>query len=174
MKLETRHEIDATGFFNIPGAKFTVSTLKLPEIEFERDKVKYTVTDIRPLNEVAIYIIQTILEIFCSREGVDTIGFERNDGISDERTQLIIDIVLQYGWKAEKKGKNGFCYCGGRLVTGVHWDDKTITFDACKETADAMFEHRKNSEIPDVYINDLIVECVKHSMELLDQEGVDE
>ena len=141
-----RFDIDGGIFQDIlpDGAKLYAG-LKLPEIEFKKDKVKYTVTDLRPLNENAIYTLETILGAVLSNPDTNEVSFGiEMDKCEYDKIELIIDILVAVRYSAKKGGKYGWKKDGNFLVSGARVesidDIEVITFELIKSHADAIRE----------------------------------
>lgn len=125
----------------------------LPKIVFKANKVEYTVTDLRFLNENAVYCFEQILNEICSDPNCEEVSFNVN-GIDYDKVNLITDIVGGIMFECKKGGKNGF-WLGGRFVTGGQYmetdDEKIYTFHLAKDVARSIYEYAKGKDKVNYY-----------------------
>lgn len=139
---------------------------ELPKLEFKANKVKYSVTDLRYLNENAIDVFQNILTGVISERGIKEITFNIQKGTSENTLRVISDILMAMSYSAEKKGKNGYTLGGALLVTGCHRNDDSITFHLVKENAEIIFDYAMENFKYDKKINiyELVIEIADKSI----------
>ena len=107
MKYE-RERIDAGAFADIlPEGATIYERPELPMVKFEKDKIKYEVTDIRLLNELAIGVFEHIIYRIAHDPEIEEVKFIVKD-LDDDKIDLIIDIVTGIEVKAEKGGEKGW------------------------------------------------------------------
>ena len=130
-------------------ADFEVYTRpKLPEIQFVKDRVAYSFTDIRYLKESAVCVFFNILEEVISDGDVTEVTFDVSN-IDEYEVRIISDILMGIEYEARKKGRNGFWIKGSFLVIGYHEtteDDgrKTITYDLSSITPKIIHDYARN------------------------------
>lgn len=113
---------------------------ELPTVEFTRDKVKYTVTDIRLLNQVGINTLDTIINQIADNPDDTEITF-RTDGVKDNYVDIVRDIVMGIKYKIEKKGRNGFSGEGSFLVSTAIRGENEIIFRWSKDHAKVIHDY---------------------------------
>ena len=132
---------------------------ELPMIEFKKDKVRYSVTDIRLLNQVGIYVLETILNKIAENPDNETVTFIR-EGVNDSAVNVVRDIVMGIRYKIEKKGRNGYFGQGTFLVSAVDVTDTKMTFYLLKDHVGIVHDYiqsRKNKN-ENVNFYELVVE----------------
>ena len=163
-----RTEIDARHFMDIfpEGSKF-YKIPELPKIEFKANKVKYSVTDIRLLNESAVYTFLNILNTVANEPDTEEVSFKIGDDTSEDTVDIITDILMGISYTAKKGGKHGFEASSSFLVTGVERHEtegcKTITFKLIKAHAQAIYEYAQEHEQPSLY--ELVIAIEEKSRE---------
>ena len=118
---------------------------ELPMVEFMKGKVKYTVTDIRLLNQVGINVLDTIISYIADDPDDTEITF-RTDGVEENSIDVVRDIVMGIRYKIEKKGRNGFSGDGNFLVSAMIRGENEITFRCIKENAVMIHNYIENCQ----------------------------
>lgn len=113
---------------------------ELPTIKFEKNKVTYTITDIRLLNETAVNVFTEALSYVISEPDVEEMTFETSEDIDEYLKEVLSDILNGITYIAEKKGKNGFKYESHFLVSGTKWTNNTFTVTWTKDYARWIYE----------------------------------
>lgn len=99
------------------------SGLNLPMLKFKKDHIEYEVTDIRPLNETAIHVIESIITQIHEDPKSNEVAFTIPDEVDRSSLELVIDIVLSLHIKVKKRGKYGWSY-EGQLIPLSARNDK--------------------------------------------------
>lgn len=93
--------------------------LDLPVFKFEKDKTKYEFTDLRPLNETAIYVLEQILSNIAADPEISACEFVVGDDVDDDLVDLVSDIITSIKYEARKVGKNGWGIDGHLFTSGI-------------------------------------------------------
>ena len=163
-----RTEIDARHFMDIfpEGSKF-YRIPELPKIKFKANKVQYSITDVRLLNENAVCTFLNILNTVANEPGTEEVTFKIGDDTNEDTVEIITDILMGISYTAKKGGKHGFESSSSFLVTGVDRheaeDYKTITFKLIKDHAQAIYEYAQEHEQPNLY--ELVIAIEEKSRE---------
>lgn len=163
-----RTEIDARHFMGIfpEGSKF-YRIPELPKIKFKANKVQYSITDVRLLNENAVYTFLNILNTVANEPDTEEVTFKIEDDTNEDTVEIITDILMGISYTAKKGGKHGFESSSRFLVTGVERheaeDYKTITFKLIKDHAQAIYEYAQEHEQPNLY--ELVIAIEEKSRE---------
>jgi hypothetical protein len=151
-----RTEIDARHFMDIfpEGSKF-YRIPELPKIKFKANKVQYSITDVRLLNENAVCTFLNILNTVANEPDTEEVTFKIEDDTNEDTVEIITDILMGISYTAKKGGKHGFESSSSFLVAGVKRheteDYKTITFKLIKDHAQAIYEYAQEHEQPNLY-----------------------
>ena len=97
-----------------------------PELEFQKDGVKYTVTDIRYLDKNGVNCFLKILNNVIENGEIQKQEFEFPSDIDENVLQVIIDIVMQIGVTAENE--DGDYVSGAALVAEVQRNNTKVVF----------------------------------------------
>lgn len=163
-----RTEIDARHFMDIfpEGSKF-YRIPELPKIKFKANKVQYSITDVRLLNENAVYTFLNIINTVANEPDTEEVTFKIEDDTNEDTVEIITDILMGISYTAKKGGKHGFESSSSFLVTGVERheaeDYKTITFKLIKDHAQAIYEYAQEHEQPNLY--ELVIAIEEKSRE---------
>jgi len=132
---------------------------ELPKLHFQRGGVKYSVTDLRVLNEHAVDAFEQMLKYVMEVPNCYEMKFIISDDTPNENVNLIVDIVTGISYSAKKGGKHGYETEGVLLAYGTHYeyDEQghiaSIKFDISKDNAKAIYEYakkkRRNNEAID-------------------------
>ena len=163
-----RTEIDARHFMDIfpEGSKF-YRIPELPKIKFKANKVQYSITDVRLLNENAVCTFLNILNTVANEPDTEEVTFKIEDDTNEDTVEIITDILMGISYTAKKGGKHGFESSSSFLVTGVDRheaeDYKTITFKLIKDHAQAIYEYAQEHEQLNLY--ELVIAIEEKSRE---------
>lgn len=167
----TRTTIDAGAFSNLlPKGSELYMSPKLPKIEFKKSGIKYAVTDLRLLNQVAIRVFETILDTVIDTPNCREISFNA-ENVDEDTIHIITDILMGMEYSAKKGGKNGFSLHGNFLVTEVRKANDTITFLLAEEKANIIYEYAQKNLQEDKIISicDLVIVLAKNLLEDFEQ-----
>lgn len=124
------------------GAKMHAK-LNLPVLKFKRNKVEYTVTDLRPLNEKAISVFEMMLEAIAEDPEIREITFDAT-GVEENTIDLIEDIITAMEVTARKKGKNGYEISGYLIASGTRGEEqqgkRTVTYELIADNVKPIYE----------------------------------
>lgn len=122
----------------------------LPKIEFKKGKIKYKITDIRFLNEVAIDTFFQIMQEAMTTPDCEEVSFIVT-GIEESRLHLISDIVCAIEYEVKKCGRNGYGTSGYFLaMSSIYTKQKDgteiLTFGLLKDNAKYLYEYGNGKE----------------------------
>ena len=139
---------------NIFGVDAQISkTFELPKMSWKSGKTTYSVTDIRPLNEVAVYVFEQILNEVLN-EGVNEVTFNISEDYPQDKLDLIIDILLSISYEAKRRG--GISQQGRFLIGSFKHEDGQITIELIEEDAKALFEYASKHPQKEYNLLDLV------------------
>jgi hypothetical protein len=144
---------------------------ELPKVKFKKNGVKYTVTDLRLLNQEAIRVFEIILDTVIDTPNCREVSFNAEN--ADEDTiHIITDILAGMWYSAEKGGKNGFSIDDCFLVNGARKTNDTITFLLAEDHANVIYEYAQKNlqEGRIISIYDLVIVLAKKGLEILEQK----
>lgn len=155
-----------------PGMKFSMKP-DLPKISFMTNKVKYSITDLRFLNETAVTLFEEIVSYVAETKDVEEISLDISKEFSDSKLNLISDIITSIEFSAKKKGKNGFDINGAFLIIGLDFketkDGGTVKLHIIKDNANVIYEYAqkqlKENGIININLCDIVIEIVKQHLE---------
>ena len=132
-----------------PNVEFYMSP-KLPKIEFKKGKIKYKITDIRFLNEVAIDTFFQIMQEAMTTPDCEEVSFIVT-GIEESRLHLISDIVCAIEYEVKKSGRNGYGTSGYFLAMSSRYTKQKdgteiLTFGLLKDNAKYLYEYGNGKE----------------------------
>lgn len=154
-----RKEIDA-GIFSglLPEGVKLFQQPELPKRTWKKGTAKYTITDIRLLHPVGVYIIEELLKTMCLT-GKREMTFKIEEGFTEEALDIATDIAMGFCWDAKYRGG---AFIGGKLVgcvTRGETEDgqKTITFKADPDDAQAAYEYFSEKDDENISLQELII-----------------
>ena len=117
MKYE-RQKINPGVFADIlpDGAEMYVRP-ELPSIEFKRDGIKYSMTDLRLLHPLGVEAFEMCLNTIINDPTATECSIRCND-LDDDTIKIISDIVTGFQFEARKGGRNGFKFDTNGLIHG--------------------------------------------------------
>ena len=129
--------------------------LKLPMIDFERNKIKYKVTDIRPLNKAAIYAFERILQMVVLEGEKEQVEFTIEEEAPECEIELVTDILTRIG----------FYISGTLLVSGAERNKEkaAINYKLIKDNAVAIKKCVKEKGLP-IGLWDIVETIVKREI----------
>ena len=151
-----RTKVDMGDFADLfPEGSSFFQTPKLPTIEFKAGKVKYTVTDLRVLNETAVDCFLKILNEAMNTPNCTSVSFNVT-GMPKTTIDLVEDIVSAIKIEASKKGRKSFSFSGSFLTRGTSMyttknGEKILEFKLIEDDAKAVYEYAHENEHPSVY-----------------------
>lgn len=149
-----------------PNAEIYMSP-NLPKIEFKKGKMKYKITDIRFLNELAVDTFLQIMQTAMTTPDCEEVSFIVT-GTEESRLRLISDIVCAIDYEIKKCGRNGFVARGCFLATTTkHITQKDgteiLTFGLRKDNAKYLYEYGNDKE--EVNFFDAVMHVANRSCE---------
>lgn len=143
----------------------------LPMFHFKVDKVNYSVTDLRMLNEAALNALGEIISVVKSNPCVQEVSLNFDIHTSNSTLKIISDILLGMEYKAEKKGRGGFLRLGNFLVSGIQTEItkecKTMKVELISDHVTAIHEYLQSHD--QLNLCELIVELAKRSLRLVEE-----
>ena len=127
---------------------------EFPKITFRKDKIEYSITDIRYLNSVAINTLENILRNIGTTEEnniTDEMELELPESLGKDQIQIVIDVLLGIHYEMKKKGKNGFFEGGTFLILGIWHTDNKLTIQLNKDHAKYIREYFIGKEEVNIY-----------------------
>lgn len=124
---------------------------ELPKLHFQRGGVKYSVTDLRVLNEHAVDAFEQMMKYVMEVPNCEEMNFIISDDTPNENVNLIVDIVTGISYSAKKGGKHGYETEGVLIAYGAGYEYseegriKSVTFHLCKDNARAIYDYAKNN-----------------------------
>lgn len=136
---------------------------KLPTREFEKNKIEYSIPDLRLLNETAIKVFYDILQYVILTPDVDEITFQIKKNTDDKLIRIIMDILLGIQYSYKKKGRNGYSGSSPFLATCIYRIDNMLKIDIVKDHARIIYEyaHPKAEKGETINFEELIIELVE-------------
>lgn len=159
-----------------PAAKLHLKP-ELPKIKFKDGGITYSVTDIRYLNESAISVFQNCVITAATVPNAKGYKFRvpKDFDNSDNKLDLIVDIVTAIGYEAEKSGKNGFksdgcLLCVGCSCTTEKNGDKVYEIEFAREHAKTIYEYAQtlNGSKNELSILDIVIAIETASREQME------
>ena len=139
----------------------SVLDYQLPD--YESNKAKYKVTDLRCLNETAVNCFMQILKKVCNTPDCTEVSFSTD--IDENELNLIADIITSIDYEYRKDGKKSYSEKSVLLVTSYMYkaieDKKICTFGLVKDHAKAMYDYAQGKKQIGYY--DLVVAVAEHS-----------
>ena len=127
-------------------------TFDLPMIEFKANGITYKATDMRPLNETAVYMFEKILNCVINNPNCDEVVFTVDGDVSDDSVELVIDILMGMKYSAKKNGKNGFETHSAFLIGGFERKqmagskDLDIIVKLIEDHANAIYDYAQKNK----------------------------
>lgn len=144
----------------------------LPKVKAKRDKITCEVTSLKYLYEPAVYAFKKIIETAIKDECCEEVSFDVS-GFSEDKVELVEDIVSAVGFTCEKRGKEPF-WMGGRFTSSSHYTEyedgsSTLTFQLDSNLTKNIYElaHSGKEEIDLVDI--AIFHCQKEIKRLAEE-----
>lgn len=148
-----RLEVSADAFKDMmPKNAKVYRTFDIPMIEFKAKGITYKATDIRPLNETAVYMFEKILNCVINNLNCDEVVFTVDGDVSDASVELVIDILMGMKYSAKKNGKNGFEIHSAFLIAGferkqmVGSKDLYIIVKLIEDHANAIYDYAQKNK----------------------------
>lgn len=162
----SRQAIDAGVFADMmpDGAKL-YQRPEMPMFRFNKDGVRYSVTDFRLLNPIGVRAFEICLNVMLNDQNASECRIECSGDLGDDTIEIVKDIVLGFQYRAEKGGKNGFKLesCGG--IAGVTTEipeggNKILAFHLGGNFRRYAFEYRQSHSDEAVKLLDLVMYAV--------------
>lgn len=164
-----REKIDDHGHFKdiLPDGYELYMSPKLPKISFKRDKVIYTVTDIRYVNETANNTLSLIISAIADSDtpDIDKVSVTYNAGIDDDKIEIVTTILTSLRASAKKGGKYAWNHSGCFLITGTIRKGNTIEYLLDKWQAQSVREYCRERTDKNVEYFDLVPYVLNKSRE---------
>ena len=156
MSVEYKREM-----FDMGGAKCYIRP-ELPEIKFTKDKVNYSVTDIRVLNEMAVDTFIRCVQTAIWDRDAEKAKFTVGKDITQMQLDLVSDIVTGIKWSSKKGGKKGFYQFGGFIATGSmitenEAGERELEFELITDNVKAIHDFMKDRDAKKLPYFDLVV-----------------
>ena len=171
----TRIEVNPGPFADIlpKGAKI-YERHKLPTIEFKKNGVEYTISDLTLLNPIGVSAFENVLN--CLASGIGNEAKLRVDSsVTDDDLDIVYDIVTGFAYDVKKKGKNGYRFSGARLIhsmtTEKRKDGRFVTFTTSPEIANDIHEYAEANNYV-VNLIDMIVYIAEKEYQRFKEAGV--
>lgn len=156
---------------NIFGIDAQISKkFELPKISWKSGKTTYSVTDIRPLNEMAVYVFEQILNEVLN-EGVNEVTFNISEDYPQDKLDLIIDILLSISYEAKRRG--GISQHGAFLIGSFKQEDNQVTIELIEDDAKALFEYASKYPKKEYNLLNLVEAIVEHSFQEFEKHKED-
>lgn len=163
-------EIDAGIFKHVlpEGAKLYMRP-ELPTVKFKHEKVTYTVTDVRLLNESAVQTFAEMLSCVIADESIsDKITLLIPVGVDESTVDIITDIIMGISFSASKGGKNGFYTSGAFLATGYDRSGQKLNVHLIPDNVLAIRDYYNTVKPEKLSLFDLVIAVAKKQNELFD------
>ena len=124
--------------------KFYQRSFELPKRKGKKNGIDVEITDLRPLNEVAVYVIESLLS-FMAHTGEREFTYNLAESFDRSKLDLIVDIVTAFDVKLEYKGGAYACVavCTGSCYSD---EDETVTFMVEPELSEFLHEYAGKQE----------------------------
>ena len=159
---------------NIFGIDAQISkNFELPKISWKVGKTTYSVTDIRPLNEYAVYVFEQILIQVMGDDEITRIGFKYDKDFPEDKLDLVCDILLGISFDAKSR-KDGSVH-GALLVSGVTHtpEDCEIVFHVIAEHAKALYQYANEHPQKEYNLLNLVEVIAEHSFQEFEKHKED-
>lgn len=120
---------------------------ELPMITFKKDKIEYSIVDMRYLNKNAVSVFVRVVNHIIEDETTNEVAIELCKDIPQAEIQIIVDILLGLHWTMKKKGKNGFYGMGNFLILGIRQYDHKLIVECNKDHAKYIRNYYKGQVI---------------------------
>lgn len=120
---------------------------ELPMITFKKDKIEYSIVDMRYLNKNAVSVFVRVVNNIIEDETTNEVAIELHKDIPQAEIRIIVDILLGLQWTMKKKGKNGFYAGGSFLILGIEQYDYKLIVECNKDHAKYIRNYYKGQAI---------------------------
>ena len=107
---------------------------QLPELELEKEGMKYTMTDVRYLNQMAVECFLMVLNNVIENDQLEEQEISFKNELTDDQYRVISDILMQIGVSAEDSDDD---YVHGTVVvSGTRRQNNKIIVKLLKDHAE--------------------------------------
>lgn len=139
----------------------------LPMYQFKVKGIKYSATNLKYLNEVAVNTFLMIVKAVAA-EPREEITFQLQEGVADDLLDVVNEILMSIRYSAKKGGKNGFSSDSTFLVHGCEYnesgDKRTMTYKLIKDHAKIIHDYAEKNGDP-LHFYSLVVAVEQKSRE---------